>query len=173
LLIRAPQQRIIRGLTLFIANGYPSAGAEVQSGRVWISSAIGSSMVIADMTLYFGGAALALGAIGLFSFMQFSVQQRIGEIALRRALGAQSWDVVRSLVEPAARPLLRALLMGSAGGGCVAVFMRKAELPVGINPLDLVTYAGVAGVLSVAFLLAAYGPARRAITTEPNTLLRS
>ena len=173
LLVRAPQPRVSREVARFIASRHPSVSTDILSGPVWIATAIGPSMVVADMTMYFGGVALVLGAVGLFSFMQFSVQQRTGEIALRRALGARSWDVVRSLVEPAARPLVRALLMGSAGAVSVGVFMRKAELPAGINPLDLVTYAGVTGVMAVAFLLAAYGPARRAITTEPNKLLRS
>jgi ABC-type antimicrobial peptide transport system permease subunit len=121
----------------------------------------------------FGGFALVLGAVGFFSFLQFSIEQRTREIAVRRALGAQSWHVARALVEPAARPLLRGLLLGGTGAACVGAFLRSAELPAGVNPLDLVTYAGVAGVMSVAFLLASYGPARRAVTTEPNKLLRS
>jgi macrolide transport system ATP-binding/permease protein len=173
LLVRAPPQRISREVAPFIVSGHPSVSVDILSGPAWIATAFGPSMIIADVTMYFGAVALMLGAVGLFSFMQFSVQQRTGEIALRRALGAQAWDVVRSVIEPAARPLCRALLLGSAGAGCVGVFMRKAELPAGINPLDAVTYAGVAGAMSVAFLLAAYGPARRAITTEPNELLRS
>jgi predicted permease len=173
LLVRAPQQRISRDVAPVIASMHPSVRTEVLSGPEWIAPAIGPAHFFAGVTMAFGGFALVLGAVGFFSFLQFSIEQRTREIAVRRALGAQSWHVARALVEPAARPLLRGLLLGGTGAACVGAFLRSAELPAGVNPLDLVTYAGVAGVMSVAFLLASYGPARRAVTTEPNKLLRS
>ncbi len=115
---------------------------------------------------------MLLGAIGLFRFLAFSVQQRTREIGIRMALGAQPWHVIHSVVQAAARPLLRGLFLGCAGAAGAGVFMQKAQLPAGINPLDLASYAGVAVIVVVIFVLASCGPVSRAIRNEPSEVLR-
>jgi ABC-type antimicrobial peptide transport system permease subunit len=116
--------------------------------------------------------ALFLGTIGFFSLLQYAVQQRTREIGIRRALGAEPWHVVGSLVAPAVRPLTRGLLFGSAGAAAIGFYMRQVDMPSGVNPIDPLTYGAVAGVLTIAALAASYSPARHATAIEPSKALR-
>ena len=107
-----------------------------------------------------------------YCLLEYSIQQRTREIGIRRALGAEPWNIIRSMIAAPALPLVRGLLIGSVGTVVAGAFMRRADLPAGINPLDLPTYAVVAAILIVAAVLAAYGPARRALRIEPSNALR-
>jgi putative ABC transport system permease protein len=171
-LLRASRDRVIRE-TAAVASQLRSSGTlEVLSGAVWIAPVLGPSFAVAWLTMGFGGMALFLGMIGFFSLLQYAVQQKTREIGIRRALGAEPWHVVRSLIAPAARPLTRGLLFGSGGAAAIGFYMRQVDMPSGVNPIDPLTYAAVAGVLTVAAMAASYGPARHAIAIEPSKALR-
>ena len=171
-LLRASLDRVMRE-TVAVASQSPSSGTlEVLSGVVWIAPVLGPSLAIAWVTMGFGGLALFLGTIGFFSLLQYAVQQKTREIGIRRALGAEPWHVVRSLLAPAARPLTRGLLFGCAGAAAIGFYMRQVDMPSGVNPIDPLTYATVAWVLTIAALAASYSPARHAIAIEPSKALR-
>jgi predicted permease len=171
-LVRATQGLVTRETARLIATLRPTVTMKVLSGSAWIAQITGPTLLAVWITAAFGGVALLLGAIGIFSLLEYSVQQRTREIGIRRALGAEPWDIIRSIIAAPALPLARGLLIGSAGAVVAGAFMRRADLPAGINPLDLLTYAVVAAVLIVAAVLAAYGPARRALRIEPSKALR-
>ena len=116
-----------------IARLNPGVTTDVMSGSQWIAPVFGPLSVAAWIIVGFGTAALLVGSIGFFSLLDYAVQHRIREIGIRRALGAHTWDVVRSLVEPTARPLIRGLLIGTAGAMAAGAFMRRADLPTGVN----------------------------------------
>ena len=128
--------------------------------------------VAAWIVVGFGAAALLVGSIGFFSLLDNAVQHRTREIGIRRALGAQTWDVVRALVEPTVRPLIRGLLIGTTGAMAAGAFMRRADLPTGVNPLDAMTYVAVAAALMIAAAFASCAPARRALRIAPAEALR-
>lgn len=172
LLVRGFQDYVVREAPRIMATLQPSTRVEVLSGSAWMASAIGPSFFVSIVIMSFGGAALLLGAIGLYSFLEFSVQQRTREIGIRRALGAQLRHVIYSVVQPTARPLLRSLFLGCVGGGGAAIFIQQAQLPADINPLDLASYAGVAATVLLTFVLASLGPACRATRSEPDKVLR-
>ncbi|MDH3223653.1 MAG: ABC transporter permease, partial [Gemmatimonadota bacterium] len=46
----------------------------------------------------FSGLAILLAAIGVYGLMSFSVEQRVGELGLRRALGSGSGDLLRMIL---------------------------------------------------------------------------
>jgi putative ABC transport system permease protein len=171
-LVRGSRDRIAREMAPLLVTLRSSVTVEMLSGSSLVAATAGPTSFTAWITMAFGAVALFLGSIGFLSLLEYAVQQRTREIGIRRALGAEPRHVVRSLVEPAARPLIRGLFVGSVGSALAGVFMRRADLPAGVNPLDPMTYAGVVGVLAVAVALASYAPARRAIRIEPSKALR-
>jgi predicted permease len=117
-----------------------------------------------------GAMAFALGVAGLYGVISYSVAQRTREIGIRVALGAQSSEVRRMFVREGA--LLAAL--GIAFGSIAALGLTRlmASLLFGVNPIDPLTYAGVAAALAAAAALASYIPARRAMRVDPIVALR-
>jgi len=114
--------------------------------------------------------ALALSCIGLYGIMAYNVARRTGEMGIRKALGARSWDV--------ARPILREALTLAAIGVAIGLLVAWAVVRVigtflyGIKPNDPLTMV-VAAVLMVAVAaLAAWIPARRAAKIDPMEALR-
>jgi putative ABC transport system permease protein len=172
LLARADRHRLLRELPPFVATLPGSVNVEIVSGSEWIAGIVGPSVLAAWVTMAFGAVALGLGSMGFFSLLDYAVQQRTREMGIRQALGAEPHHIVRCLVEPAARPLLRGIVIGAVGTGLVGFAMRRADLPAGVNPLDVGVYASVAAVLIIAGLLASLGPARRVIRIEPSKALR-
>jgi ABC-type antimicrobial peptide transport system permease subunit len=144
----------------------------VLAGDEWISPVLGPALFVAGITTAFGVLALLLGVVGFFSLLEYSVQQRTRELGIRRALGAGTREIVASVVVPAAQPLLRGLLFGGIIAGALAAFMRVAQLPAGIDPLDPVVYLSVAGLTAATAGLAALAPTRRALRIEPMRALR-
>ena len=118
-----------------------------------------------------GAMALALGIIGLYGLISYTVAQRTREIGIRMALGAQKrelrWMFVRSGL----------VLTGSGvviGLVCAAGITRLMKSVLfGISPMDPLTYASVPFILIFAAVLASYLPARRAASVNPVDALRA
>jgi len=118
-----------------------------------------------------GTLALFLSAIGLYAVVAFAVGQRVREIGIRTALGADRQRVVRWF-------LLRGLQLCAVGMGIglslsvvvvrVIAAIRAEEPPDGVIGLAAVT----AGVAIAVALLATWIPARRAAQIDPIVALR-
>jgi predicted permease len=118
-----------------------------------------------------GSMALALGIVGLYGVIAYSVSQRKREIGIRSALGAQQRELTRLFVR-------HAMLLTGAGVTCglvaaLALTRLMSSLLFGVNPADPATFAVVTiGLLSTA-AVSSYLPARRAATVNPVEALRS
>jgi putative ABC transport system permease protein len=118
----------------------------------------------------FSVLALSLAVIGVYAVMSYSVSQRTKEIGIRIALGAGSRDVLRLILDQAARLALAGVLIGVAG----AFFLRRilASFLYGLSANDPVILLSVPLVMVFVVLLACYLPARRAAKIDPLVALR-
>lgn len=120
--------------------------------------------------LILGGIALLAGGLGIANVTMLSVMERIGEIGLRRALGATKRDIARQfMIESVVIGLLGGLI-GSALGVFAVVIVSLVQ---GWTPiLDPWLAIGSALLGAVVGLAAGVLPARRASNIEPITALR-
>jgi macrolide transport system ATP-binding/permease protein len=119
----------------------------------------------------FAGIALLLGVVGLYGVIAYSVSQRVREIGIRMALGAQRGSVYRLILTEAGRLTMLGIAVGVAGSVCAAGVIRS--LLFGVESWDVTTLAGVAGILWMAALSASFLPARRAASVNPVEALRA
>src|SRR5216683_2099456 len=135
---------------------------------------IAETMASRRLTLWLVGAfaalALVLASVGIYGVMSYAVTERLHEIGVRVALGAQRRDVLRLVVGHGMRLAAIGLLLGSI----IAFFAARTmtTLLFGIRPSDPLTYIGIAVVLALAALAACYIPARRATAVDPMVALR-
>jgi predicted permease len=118
----------------------------------------------------FATLALVLAAVGIYGVMSYSVGQRLQELGIRMALGAQRTDVLR-LVVGEGLPLI---LIG-VGTGLAAAFgltRLMSSMLYEVRPTDLLTFAVVSLVLAGVAVLASYIPARRATKVDLVAALR-
>ena len=118
----------------------------------------------------FGALALLVAAVGLYGVITYNVAQRMHELGVRIALGAQGRDVMRLVVGQGVRFALVGVIIG------LAVAMLGARW---IQPLlfqqsarDPATYGLVAVLLLSVALVASLLPALRATRADPNAALR-
>jgi ABC-type antimicrobial peptide transport system permease subunit len=125
----------------------------------------------ATMFLAFGGLALVLAAIGLYSVIAYDVAQRTHELGVRIALGARMGDVMRLVVGDGMRIALLGVLLGSM----LALWAGRwiAPLLYEQSPRDPAVFGLVTAVLLGVALCASTIPALRASRVNPNTALRS
>ena len=118
----------------------------------------------------FGGTAIALGAVGLYSLLAYIVVLRRHEMALRLAIGATPRDVLALLVRNVSVLVGSGIGLGLAGVLAVAPLMRG--LLFEIQPADPLSQAAVVLVLAAVAVVATWVPARRAMRIDPATALR-
>ena len=125
----------------------------------------------ATMFVAFGGLALVLAAIGLYSLIAYDVAQRTQELGVRLALGASIHDVMRLVVSSGVRLVLAGVILG----GGLALWGSKwmENLMFQQSPRDPLVFGVVAITLLVVALVASSGPAFRASRVDPNIALRN
>ena len=127
--------------------------------------------LFAQLSGFFGVAALILACVGLYGLMSYLVQQRTGELGLRLALGAVPAQVLRMVLRESFALVAAGLVLGFAVAFTLGRFVES--MLFGLTAADPMTYAVVAGVLVAVTLLASLNPARRAARVDPLTALRA
>ncbi|MBP2436089.1 ABC transporter permease [Microbacterium amylolyticum] len=139
----------------------PSAGSE-------LGSAVQSDVNV--LFLIVGAVSLLAGGLGIANVTLLSVTERIGEIGLRRALGATRKQIqAQFTVESVVIGLLGGLIGAALGVAGVVGVAAIQQWTAVVDPLLAV--AGVALGAIVGWVSGWY-PARRAAKVEPVTALR-
>lgn len=118
----------------------------------------------------FAGAALLLAMAGIFGVLAYSVSRRTREIGVRIALGASNSNVLQLVLRQALTTAVAGVAIGLVGSFLLTRTMRSLLFEV--SPNDPITLLGVALLLMLVALLAAYVPARRATKVDPIVALR-
>jgi len=118
----------------------------------------------------FAMLAVVLAAVGIYGVMSYTVSQRTQEIGVRMALGAQTADVRGMILAQTIKLTVLGVAIGLAGAFVVARFLTSLLFGVGTH--DPVTFFGVALLLILVAVVAAYVPARRAMRVDPIVALR-
>ena len=140
-----------------------------------LSDVYGQSMARTSFTLTMlaiaGSMALALGIVGIYGVISYTVSQRRREIGIRLALGAPQ----RAVRQRFLRQGFALTTAGVAAGLVMAIPMTRLMSPLlfGIRPLDAGSYLAAVVLLIAAAALASYIPARRASSVDPMEALRA
>jgi putative ABC transport system permease protein len=119
----------------------------------------------------FAGLALVLAMVGVFGVLAYTVQQRVRDFGVRRALGASTANVLRLVAGNAVRVIAAGAVIGL---GAAVMFSRVlTTMLFGVEPLDSATFAFVAVALVVTAAVAVAGPAWRATRIDPAIALRT
>jgi ABC-type antimicrobial peptide transport system permease subunit len=112
--------------------------------------------------------AVVLSTMGVYGAMSDAVHQRRRELALRAALGAQGWRLMRQVLWEGVRLTAVGALIGAAIAGALQRWAIQPE------PGAVVWPAWVAApiLLAVVVLISAVPPARRAATADPLMLMK-
>ena len=126
--------------------------------------------MIASLARLFGAVGLLLAAVGLYGVTAYSVEKRTNEIGVRMALGADRGSVLLMVLREAFWIVGAGLALGipvAIGAG----YLIASQL-FGVKPWDALILSFATLLLSVAALIAAGIPARRATRVEPIIALR-
>jgi putative ABC transport system permease protein len=115
-------------------------------------------------------AAVLLALVGIYGLMAQVVEQRTREVGIRMALGARREQVVGMIVRQGMGVALAGTIAGTVGAFALTRLM--SSMLYGVESNDPMIFAVVATALSLAALVACWGPARRAAQIDPTTALR-
>lgn len=121
----------------------------------------------------FAALALILASVGIYGVLSYSVSQRIQEIGIRMAVGADRRRVLTMIIGQG----LRLAITGLAIGVVAAVFLARllsafSRLLYGVHGNDPVTLLCVSSVLVTVSAVACYFPAHRASRVNPMVVLK-
>jgi predicted permease len=159
--VRAEAQRIDSDLPLYDMRTM----ADVRS------AAVAQRRFIVGLVALFGAIALVLAAIGIDGVVAVAVSERMPEMSVRLALGANPGMVWRMVVAQSTRTTIYGLAAGLVLSW-LAMPLIRGQL-FGVQPSDPLTLAAVVGIFIVVAIVAALVPARRAAHADPAQSLRA
>jgi putative ABC transport system permease protein len=134
------------------------------------ASALAQPRFVTFLLALFAATALTLAAIGIYGTISLLVSERMQEMGIRLALGADRPTILKHVLGQGL--LLIAIGLAAGLAGAVVLTRTLTGLIYGIEALDPVTFVAVPLILCAIGLLACFIPARRAASVDPITTLR-
>ncbi len=131
--------------------------------RSWI---LGATMFVG-----FGILALIVAAVGLYGVISYNVAQRVQELGIRVALGAQPGNILGLVISQGMGFALAGVCAGA--GVALAAAHWLQPLLYKQSARDPMVYAAVIAVMLLVAFAASAVPAFRAAKTDPNIALRA
>jgi predicted permease len=136
-----------------------------------VAQARGQARLMMWLLGIFAGVAVLLASIGIYGAVAYSVEQRTGEIGVRMALGAQTRDVLRLIVNQGMRPVVIGLAIGIISAFALGRLLTSQLYEVSAHNPALLAASTV--LLAAIALIACLVPARRAAHVDPIQALRA
>ena len=114
--------------------------------------------------------ALGLTIVGIYGVVSYIAAQRVTEIGIRMALGAENARIILMMLWQGLRLALMGIAVGVAGAFALTRLM--IGLLYGIGASDPATFIAVSLIVAGTAMAASYIPARRAARIEPVAALR-
>jgi predicted permease len=162
----APLQKEIAAL----APGLPIFNVETMNQGLYTLPGLLIFRVGAGLTATLGLLGLVLALVGVYGVVSYVASQRIHEIGIRIALGAQRTDIFRNVFQHGFRVIAFGIGMGLVAAFAAARLVRN--FLVGVGSTDPLTYAVASGLLILVALFACWVPAQRATRVDPLIALR-
>ena len=144
---------------------------EVQTLDELRGTRLAEPRVTTALMIAFAMVALVITIGGLAGVVAYAVTQRVGEIGIRMALGADASSVLWLVLRSGVGVVVMGLVLGAAAALGITQLIRGLLFTV--TPTDPLTFAAVAlGLLGVG-VLACWLPARRAMRVDPVEALRA
>jgi putative ABC transport system permease protein len=135
-----------------------------------VRDSLSRERLLAYLLNVFGGLALILATVGLYSVLSFAVATHAHELAVRMALGARRRDLYRLVLRRA-----RMVTFAGIGIGVVTALLLAGlleDLLYGVGTADAPSFVAAVLIVAAIALLASYVPARRASEVDPMTALK-
>jgi len=148
-----------------------SVAVDVKPMRSALAFALLPSQVGAVVLGTLGGLGLVLAMFGLYAIVAYSVSRRVGEIAIRSALGATHRQVVGLVLRDSSALVGVGVLLGLG----IAAFVTRpltTFLVAGLSATDPLSFAATAGAFALVSALASWLPAMRATRVSPALAMR-
>lgn len=129
-----------------------------------------ASRAAAGLLSAFSLLALVLAAAGVYSTMAFAVRNRIRELGIRMALGAQRGDLLRLILREGMLLVAIGVLVGALVAGLA--LPRISALVFGLRDAAPLAFAAAALVVLAVSFAANLFPSRRAMATNAAWVLR-
>ena len=143
----------------------------VRSLNEVVAASESSPRSLTILLLAFGGLAVVIGGVGVYSLIAYIVSWRTREIGIRLALGAQRWQIVNGVVKQSMLLAAGGSVIGLIAAAMAARLMRSFLFEV--SAFDPLTFFAVPVLMAMLALAAAWIPARRAASVDPMEALRS
>ncbi len=130
---------------------------------------IAKERMVAAISAFFSLLGLLLASIGIFGVASYTVALRTKELAIRRALGADRWSVIREALRETTAVFGLGLLLGTLAA-IAAVRMTASvisDLLFGLTATNAANIAAAVAVMVTVALTACLLPAHRATTIDP------